>query len=37
MVLQSDAFGRGGKIIAFDTEDPVKIVELARQFIEMKG
>lgn len=37
LVLQSGAIGLGGEIFVLDMGDPVKIVDLARQLIELSG
>jgi FlaA1/EpsC-like NDP-sugar epimerase len=37
LVLQSGAIGQGGEIFVLDMGDPVKIVDLARQLIELSG
>jgi FlaA1/EpsC-like NDP-sugar epimerase len=37
LVLQSSAQGAGGEIFVLDMGEPVKIVELARQMIELSG
>ena len=37
LVLQSGAMGQGGEIFVLDMGDPVKIVDLARQLIELSG
>ena len=37
LVLQSGALGKGGEIFVLDMGDPVKIVDLARQMIELSG
>jgi FlaA1/EpsC-like NDP-sugar epimerase len=37
LVLQSSVYGRGGEIFMLDMGDPVKIVDLARDLIELSG
>ncbi len=37
LVLQSAAIGKGGEIFVLDMGKPVKIVDLARQMIELSG
>lgn len=37
LVLQSAAQGEGGEIFVLDMGDPVKIIDLARQMIELSG
>jgi FlaA1/EpsC-like NDP-sugar epimerase len=37
LVLQSFALGRGGEIFVLDMGQPVKIVDLARQMVELSG
>lgn len=37
LVLQAGAFGQGGEIFTLDMGGPVKVVELARQMIELSG
>jgi len=37
LVLQSAAQGQGGEIFVLDMGKPVKIVDLARQMIELSG
>ena len=37
LVLQSGAIGQGGEIFVLDMAEPVKIVDLARQLIELSG
>src|ERR1035437_7555636 len=37
LVLQSGAQGEGGEIFVLDMGEPVKIVDLARQLIELNG
>ncbi|MDA7631448.1 polysaccharide biosynthesis protein [Verrucomicrobia bacterium] len=37
LVMQSGAIGQGGEIFVLDMGDPVKIVDLARQLIELSG
>lgn len=37
LVLQSTVMGRGGEIFVLDMGQPVKIVDLARQMIELSG
>jgi FlaA1/EpsC-like NDP-sugar epimerase len=37
LVMQSGAIGQGGEIFVLDMGEPVKIVDLARQLIELSG
>jgi len=37
LVMQASALGKGGEIFVLDMGDPVKIVDLARQMIELSG
>jgi len=37
LVLEAASFGQSGEIYVFDMGEPVKIVDLARQMIEMAG
>lgn len=37
LVLQSGAIGQGGEIFVLDMGDPIKIVDLARQLIDLSG
>jgi FlaA1/EpsC-like NDP-sugar epimerase len=37
LVLQAATFGNGGDIFVLDMSDPIKIIDLARQMIELSG
>jgi FlaA1/EpsC-like NDP-sugar epimerase len=37
LVLQAGAIGRGGEIFVLDMGEPIKIVDLAKQMIEIAG
>ena len=37
LILQAALVGRGGEVIALDMGEPVRIVDLARQLIEISG
>jgi FlaA1/EpsC-like NDP-sugar epimerase len=37
LVLQAGALGKGGEIFVLDMGDPIKIVDLAKQMIELSG